>query len=49
MSASESSDYVEIHLTEKNGLISTVVVEIELDGSTTRTELGISPRTMKYK
>ena len=44
LSASESSDYVEIHLTEKNGLISTVVVEIELDGSTTRTELGISPR-----
>ena len=44
LSASESSDYVEIHLTEKNGLISTVVVEIELDGSTTTTELGISPR-----
>ena len=44
LSASASSDYVEIHLTEKNGLISTVVVEIELDGSTTRTELGISPR-----
>ena len=43
-SASASSDYVEIHLTEKNGLISTVVVEIELDGSTTTTELGISPR-----
>ena len=44
LSASASSDYVEIYLTEKNGLISTVVVEIELDGSTTRTELGISPR-----
>lgn len=44
LSASESSYYVEIRLTEKNGLISTVVVEIELDGSTTRTELGISPR-----
>ncbi|WP_211273014.1 hypothetical protein [Corynebacterium stationis] len=44
LSVSASSDYVEIHLTEKNGLISTVVVEIELDGSTTRTDLGISPR-----
>src|SRR5690625_7425769 len=31
-------------ISEKNGLISTVVVEIELDGSTTTTELGISPR-----
>lgn len=44
LTASASRDYVEVHLTEKNGLISRVVVEIEVDGSTTRTELGISPR-----
>lgn len=47
LSASESSDYVEVHLTENSGLISTVVVDIEVDGSTTRMELGISPRSKK--
>ncbi|WP_313550732.1 hypothetical protein [Corynebacterium sp.] len=49
LSASESSDYVEVHLTENSGLISTVVVDIEADGSITRTELDISPRSKEVQ
>ncbi|MDN6136029.1 hypothetical protein [Corynebacterium sp.] len=49
LSASESSDYVEVHLTENSGLISEVVVDIEVDGLTTRTELGISPRSKEVQ
>lgn len=49
LSASESSHYVEVHLTENNGLISKVVVDIEVDGSTTRMELGISPRAIEVQ
>ena len=49
LTASESSDYVEVHLTENSGLISTVVVDIEVDGSITRTELDISPRAIEVQ
>lgn len=47
--ASETSDYVKVHLTENSGLISTVVVDIEVDGSITRTELDISPRAIEVQ
>ena len=36
LSASASSDYVEIHLTEKNGLISKIAGELVGDGSITK-------------